>query len=106
MKALAKRATGMALLCLLVLVPGLWALGDCADYISSGGGEEPLTGQLIGQRTVSVTTSSSFTGSANKSILGGGFSYQRTRTITYTVGIYRMSDGSTKEIRCDTYQYA
>lgn len=46
MKAVARRAGVITVLGLLVLVPGLHALGECASQISSGEDDEPLTGRL------------------------------------------------------------
>ena len=62
----------------------------CADYISGGAGN-PASGSLWGSRrvTASMGFSSGLTGSVS---------------ISFFVGIYRMSDGQFKQIRCDTYE--
>ena len=104
MKVPVRRAGVLTLLGLFLLVPGLKALGDCASNISSGEGDEPLTGYLTGQRTETVTTTQTFSAGYNRT-LSGGYQYQRTTTTTYSVGTYQMSDGSTKQVRCDTYTY-
>ena len=106
MKVLARRAGAIALLGLLLAVPGVMALGECADFISSGAREGPVTGELVGQRTVTSTRSSSYTSSWSARLLGGSFTYNQALTSSYSVGVYRMSNGETREIRCDTYRYA
>jgi hypothetical protein len=106
MKALARRAGVLTLLGLFLLVPGLAAVGECASYISSGSSDEPLTGELTGQRMVTVTSAMTLTSSLSSKLLGGSYSLSRTTTTTYYVGTYVMSDGTTRQVRCDTYRYA
>ena len=106
MKAVARRAGVITVLGLLVLVPGLHALGECASQISSGEDDEPLTGRLVGERTVSYSSGYTFNGSFGNPTITGSFTYQRTSTTSYNVGVYEMSDGTSKEVRCDTYSFA
>jgi hypothetical protein len=103
MKAVVRRA-GVATLLGFLLVPGLKALGDCASNISSGPRDAPLTGYLTGQRTETVTTQQTYSAGYNRT-LSGGYQYQRTVTVAYSVGSYKMSDGTTRQVRCDTYRY-
>jgi len=65
------------------------AQAACADYISGGPGN-PASGTLrgSGKVTVSLGFSAAVTGSASYS---------------FNVGLYDMSDGSQRWIRCDTY---
>jgi hypothetical protein len=104
-KTIAKRAGRTMLIAALALAPGAKALAECADYVSSGAGDQPLTGTLVGSRTVTQSTSQTFTGSFNTKLSGGSYQYQRSTTTTYEVGTYLMSDGTTQQIRCDTYTY-
>ena len=103
METLATRTGRMLLIAVLVLAPGAKALAECADYISTGAGDQPLTGRLIGSRTVTQSSSQTFTGNFNTRLSGGSYQYQRTTTTTYDVGVYEMSDGTKVEVRCDTY---
>jgi hypothetical protein len=105
MKALARKAGVLTVLGLFLLVPGLAAVGECAAYISSSG-DQPLTGELIGQRTVTVSSAMTLTSSLSSKLMGGSYSLSRTTTTTYYVGTYVMSDGTTRQVRCDTYQFA
>jgi hypothetical protein len=93
------------LLGLFALAP-VKVLAACADYISSGDGDQPLTGRLIGQRTVAVSSTQQITGTFNTRLSGGSYQYQRTVTTTYEVGFYEMSDGTTRMVRCDSYTLA
>ena len=104
MKALVKR-TVTALLLAALVTPGLSA-AVCANYISSGGGDAPLTGSLLGERTVTTTTTRSFGTTGGFKTVTGSTSYSSTTTISYSVGVYEMSDGTRIELRCDTYQVA
>ncbi len=86
---------GVAVLALVAMLTVIaprsgWAQEPCADYISGGAGN-PASGTLWGSRrvTVSVGASAGLTGSVS---------------ISFFVGIYRMSDGHFKRIRCDTYE--
>jgi hypothetical protein len=71
----------------------------CADFISSGIGDDPLTGHLTGTESVTETLTFNI-----KTEPGGvGSTITSTKTVTYEVGIYRMSDGSQLKIDCRTY---
>ena len=106
METLATRAGRTLLIAALVLAPGAKALAECADYISSGAGDQPLTGRLIGSRTVTQSTSQTFSGSISMKLTGGNYQYQTSTTTTYEVGYYEMSNGEVKAIRCDSYTFA
>jgi len=106
MKQLARRAGVLTLVALFLVVPGLWALGECGPSISSSSSDSPLTGELKGQRMVTTTRTSSFQSSLTGKIVGGSYSLTNTTTTVYWVGVYQMSDGTTREVRCDTYRYA
>lgn len=86
---------GVAVLALVamftIVAPRLGsAQSPCAEYISGGPGN-PASGTLrgFGRVTVSLGFSAAVTGSASYS---------------FNVGTYEMSDGSWKQIRCDTYE--
>ena len=104
MKAMVWRVGAIVLVLALMLVPGVQATSDCADYISSGGGDEPLSGTLVGQQTRTLTTQQSFSGTYGTPVVRGTYTYNRSFSTTYNVGTYQMSDGSTITVRCDTYQ--
>jgi hypothetical protein len=105
MKASVRRAGVLTLLGLVLLVPGLAAAGECASFITSGSSDAPLTGELVGQRMVTTTSTMSFQSGIAAKMLSGSYSLSRTTTTVHWVGTYRMSDGSTREVRCDSYQY-
>jgi hypothetical protein len=104
MKAMVKRAGAIALALVVVTAFPLAAWGNCADNITSGGEDAPLTGWLMGERSVSTTTSYSYKGSWTFMNFGGTFDGTRTVTETHWEGSYKMTDGSIRNIRCDTYQ--
>ena len=64
---------------------------DCAQFVTSGAGDQPMNGYLIGTKTVSG------------SIGGRGVGLLATYTESYEVGLYRMSDGSTAVLSCFDY---
>lgn len=76
----------------------------CSPYISSGARHAPLTGWLIGENTRIQTIVRSFTSSWSYKLFGGTTSYSRTTTDSYSIGNYRMSDGTVQQARCDTYR--
>jgi hypothetical protein len=101
MKTLVKRAGAIALLAVVVGVPGLAGMVNCLPFISSSGGDKPLTGYLTGEssRTTTKVRSWSYTN------FGGTFNGSSTVTDSYSVGYYRMSNGTLQQIRCDSYTY-
>lgn len=104
MKALGKRAGVLALLAVLVAVPaGLVALESCAQFITTGAGDEPNAGYLIGERTVSITTVTTYSGGYDRLGFKGSMTSTRTVSESYAVGTYVMSDGTIRSFRCDTY---
>ncbi len=105
MNALVKQAGVVAILALVVSVPALAGMTNCLAYISSQGDDTPLTGYLEGERTHTSTSTRSYTSSWSYKFFGGTFSFTNTDSETYSVGVYRMSDGSVQQLRCDTYQY-
>jgi hypothetical protein len=104
MKASVRRAGVLTLLGLVLLVPGLEAAGECANYITSGGSDAPATGELVGQRMVTTSLTLSVSSGITAKLLTGSYSLSRTTTTVHWVGTYRMSDGSTRQVACDTYQ--
>lgn len=74
----------------LTMVPGALH-AECAQYVTSGAGDEPMSGSLVGEKTVSY----SFSGSA----LGWNVTYSES----YQVGTYRMEDGEEIRLRCSDY---
>lgn len=78
---------------------GLAALQNCAAFITSAARDAPMTGWLLGEKTVS--TSKTFSWSYMN--FGGAFNGSSTMTQSYSVGTYRMSDGTTQQLRCDGY---
>lgn len=105
MKGLLKQAGVITLLSTMLLVPGLVAMTNCASFISSKGDDAPLTGWLTGEKTVTKSTTTSYSGSWSFSNFGGTFNGSSTVTESYSVGTYEMSDGTYQEIRCDNYTY-
>ena len=76
-----------------VLASAGWVWAGCAQYISGGPGS-PSSGYLLGETL--VTEETSFGADA-------GINAQRTVSQTYSVGHYRMTDGSTVDVDCRTY---
>ena len=105
-----KRSVGLAgvaaALALFLLAPEVRAAGECSDFISSGRKDTPLTGELTGQRMMTVSSTYTAASSWSTKLFGGSYSLSRTTTSVYWVGTYKMSDGTTKQVRCDTYRYA
>jgi hypothetical protein len=105
MKANVRRAGVLTLLGLFLLVPGLKAAGQCADYITSGGRDAPLTGELVGEYMVTVTSTMTLSSGLTAKLFSGSYSISRARVTTHWVGTYRMSDGTTRQVACDTYRF-
>ena len=76
---------------------------NCAEYITTAGDDDPNYGWLIGERTESTSTTTSFAGSWSYMNFGGIFDGSSTKTSTYQVGIYQMADGTRQQLRCDGY---
>jgi hypothetical protein len=74
----------------------------CAEYISTRINDEPAMGHLLGTETQSVT----FTVSTNVSPGGVGGGTSVTRTVSYEVGYYEMSDGRLIRVDCRDYTLA
>jgi len=104
MKALMKRAGTLTLVAAMVVVPGLAAIGVCAQYISSGAGDRPMTGWLLGDRTQTETTLWSYTTSWLFKFFGGAFTYSGSRARSFSVGTYYMSNNTLAHVRCDGYR--
>ncbi len=87
---------------LLAVPAAVEAQSDCSEYISGGPGN-PINGTLIGTqlRTETITVSEGVSGSAG--VVGGNAGGSRTVTVSYYVGIYRMSNRDIYEVRCDNY---
>lgn len=64
---------------------------ECAQYITSGAGDEPSSGTLLGEKTVSYSFS------------GSGFGWRVSYSESYQVGVYEMADGSRLEVKCSDY---
>ena len=105
MKALVKRTAVASLLAAMVLAQGLTGTIACANYVSSGARYRPLTGWLVGERTFTTTSTRSANASGGFRSFRGAFSRTRTRSSSYSIGTYEMSDGTRREIRCDRYRY-
>ena len=102
METLARRAGRVMLLGLLLLAP-IKVLAECADYVTSGDGDDPMTGRLIGTSTLAMGSQQTITGSFNTRLSGGSYQYQKSTLLTVQVGTYEMSDGTYKTLRCDNY---
>jgi hypothetical protein len=74
----------------------------CADFISSGGGDGPLSGWLVGTSTMTYTYS--FGGSVEPG--GIGISGGTVVSESFEVGFYEMSDGRRLRIDCRNYTLA
>ena len=105
MKVFVKRTAVASLLAAMVLAHGLTGMIACANYVSSGARNRPLTGWLVGERTYTTTTTRSANVSWGFRAFRGVFSRVGTRTFSYSIGTYEMSNGARKEIRCDSYRY-
>ena len=105
MKVLVKRTAVVTLLAAIVLVHGLTAMVACANYVSSGARDRPLIGWLVGERTYTQTSTRSTNASWGFRSFRGAFSRSGTRSSSYSIGTYEMSDGTRREIRCDRYRY-
>jgi hypothetical protein len=74
----------------------------CAEYISSGGNDDPMFGQLIGTETRSVVVSV-----GTKAEPGGiGGSINGSYTVTWDVGYYQLTDGRRIAVDCRNYTWA
>ena len=100
MKVLVKRTAVVTLLAAMVLVHGLTGMVACANYISSGARNRPITGWLVGARTYTQTSTRSASASWGFRSFRGMFSRTRTRSSSYSIGTYEMSNGTRREIRC------
>jgi hypothetical protein len=100
MNWLTKRAGVVTVLALVLSAWPLAAMTYCAQFISSGADDAPLVGWLMGesQTTTTKTYSWSYTN------FGGTFDGSSTKTQSYTVGTYSLSNGDTITLRCDNYQ--
>ena len=105
MKVFVKRTAVVTLLAAMVLVHGLTGMVACANYVSSGARNRPLTGWLVGERTYTQTSTRSTSGSWGFRSFRGMFSRTGTTSSSYSIGTYEMSDGTRREIRCDRYRY-
>ena len=110
MKALVKR-TGMlavvALVAALSMTDGLAAyMTECANFVTTGQYDDPVTGWLIGERTYSQTSTRTFNTSGTFGGIGGSSGFTQSTTVSYSIGTYLLSNGQTAELRCDTYRYA
>jgi hypothetical protein len=74
----------------------------CAEFITTGLGDEPDGGELLG----SETRREHWGGGASIQPGGVGGSYNGGREREYEVGYYRMGTGRVIEIDCRTYTYA
>lgn len=70
-----------------------WVWADCAQYIS-GGADSPSSGFLLGETL--VTEETSFGADA-------GIYAERSVSQTWSVGHYRMTNGTTISVDCRTY---
>ena len=70
-----------------------WVWAGCAQYIS-GGADSPSSGYLLGESLVTEETTYG---------AEAGVYAQRSVSQTWSVGHYRMSDGSTIDVDCRTY---
>jgi hypothetical protein len=105
MKVLAKRTAVVTLLVAMVLVHGLTGMVVCANYVSSGARNRPITGWLVGERTYTQTSTRSASASWGFRAFRGMFSRAGTKSSSYGIGTYEMSDGTRRDIRCDRYRY-
>jgi hypothetical protein len=104
MGELRSRALGLALLlCLGLGAAASTAWADCATYLSSGERDQPMSGELLGTETVTESYTVGGGVSGGTGTVGGGAKGEYTRTVTYQVGYYRMSNGGTQRIDCRTY---
>ncbi len=105
MRRLAKRACVLALVAMALSIESVAGAIACADYITSAADDVPMTGTLIGEKTVTTSTTTGSTINFSWSWLnfGGAFNGSSTVTESYSVGNYRMSDGTIQTIRCDSY---
>jgi len=77
-----------------ILATAGWALAGCAPYISGGSGN-PSSGHLLGESLVTEETSYG---------VSAGFAHANRRvSAQYSVGHYRMSDGSSISVDCRSY---
>jgi hypothetical protein len=103
MKSRVKRAGMVTLLVLALASWPLAALSSCAQYITTADDDAPNSGTLTGERTETTSSTLSYSGSWNWLNFGGTINGSRTMTQSYSVGTYRMDDGTTVTVRCDTY---
>src|SRR5688572_1650938 len=103
MKTRVKRAVAVALVMLTMATPALVASTPCAQFITSAADDAPLTGWLMGESTVTTTTTTKYSSSWSFMNFGGVFDGSSTTTETYSVGVYEMSDHTIQRLRCDGY---
>ena len=68
---------------------------ECAAYISSGGPEGGSSGELLGEQRVTASLSA-----------GADYAWANldgSYTVSYSVGFYKMNDGSIIAVDCRTY---
>lgn len=93
-----------ALLALTLLLAGTAAKGwammalPCADMVSSGLNDSPITGYLWGTASASETRTGKIGASVGVEIGG-----ERSVSITYEIGTYLLDDGTFVELDCRTY---
>jgi hypothetical protein len=79
---------------------------ECANFVTTGMYDDPVTGWLIGSRTVTQTSTRTFSVGGSLNNLTGTTQYTQTTSTTYSIGTYQLSNGLRADLRCDTYRYA
>jgi len=110
MKALVKR-TGMvmvvALVAAMTMTNGLAAyMQECANFVTTGQYDDPVTGWLMGERNFSQTSTRTFNANGTFGGIGGSSGFTQSTTVSYSIGSYQLSNGTIADLRCDTYRYA
>ena len=103
MRKLAKQAGILALVAMALSIESVAGAIACADYITSAADDAPMTGSLIGEKTVTTSTTSTTGFTWSWLNFGGVFNGSSTTTESYQVGYYQMSNGTVQTIRCDGY---
>ena len=103
MKAKVRRmawVTLVAVAALATAAPGVGAyLAMCANYITSSGYDEPIVGWLIGERSITQTTTTQYGSTGGWKVFTSSVSRTSVTTISYSIGTYLMSDGTRAEIQ-------
>src|SRR5688572_33403078 len=71
MKGIVQRVPIVVLLVTLIVAGPLAALSSCSQFITTGENDSPNSGSLVGEKTVTTSTTTRYTGSGTFMVVGG-----------------------------------